>query len=188
VSPGRVRIAAALLLTAPFVPLLFQGEEWAASTPFLYVTDHEDPDLGRAVSEGRRQEFAAFGWAPEEVPDPQDPATFAASVLRWDELGSPGHADVLHWYRALIALRRSRPGLATGPLDDVAVTFDEDARWLVVHRRAAGVSVVVNLGDADQDVPVAGAGEVVLAWPDAMTPTAAGLRLPADGVVVIANA
>ncbi len=189
VSPGRVRIAAALLLTAPFVPLLFQGEEWAASTPFLYVTDHEDPDLGRAVSEGRRQEFAAFGWAPEEVPDPQDPATFAASVLRWDELGSPGHADVLGWYRALIALRRSRPGLGAGALDDVDVTFDEDARWLVAHRRAAGVSVAVNLGDEDQDVPVAGAGEVLLAGPDdAVRPAGdAAIRLPPDGVVVLAD-
>ena len=140
------------------------------------------------MSEGRRQEFAAFGWEPEEVPDPQDPATFAASVLRWDELGSRGHADVLDWYRALIALRRSRPGLATGPLDDVAVTFDEDARWLVVHRRAAGVSVAVNLGHTVQDVPVADAREVVLASPpDGVTPTAAGLRLPADGVAVVAT-
>jgi maltooligosyltrehalose trehalohydrolase len=188
VSPGRVCIAAALLLTAPFVPLLFQGEEWAASTPFLYATDHEDPDLGRAVSEGRRREFASFGWAPEDVPDPQDPATFAASVLRWDEVGRPGHAEVLDWYRALIALRRSRPGLGTGPLDDVDVAYDEEARWLVVHRRAAGVSVVVNLGDATQDVPVTDIGDVLLAWPpDAVTTGASGVRLPADGVAVLAR-
>ena len=59
-STGRLQIAAALVLTAPFVPLLFQGEEWAASTPFLYFTDHADPELGRAVREGRRREFAGF--------------------------------------------------------------------------------------------------------------------------------
>jgi maltooligosyltrehalose trehalohydrolase len=73
ISTGRLKIAAALVLTAPFVPMLFQGEEWAASTPWLYFTDHQDPDLGRAVSEGRRREFAAFGWKPDDIPDPQDP-------------------------------------------------------------------------------------------------------------------
>jgi maltooligosyltrehalose trehalohydrolase len=75
ISPGRLKIAAGLVLTSPFVPLLFQGEEWGASTPFQYFTDHEDPKLGRAVSEGRRSEFSAFAWSAEEVPDPQDPAT-----------------------------------------------------------------------------------------------------------------
>jgi Domain of unknown function (DUF3459) len=72
----------------------------------------------------------------------------------------------------------------------VGVTFDEDARWLVVYRRAAGVSVAVNLGDADQDVPVAGAGEVLLAWPaDAVGPAGdTTIRLPPDGVVVLADA
>ena len=190
VSPGRVRIAAALLLTSPFVPLLFQGEEWAASTPFQYFTDHEDADLGRAVSEGRRREFAYFGWAPEDVPDPQDPATHAASVLRWEEVGDAGTRRCWPGTARLIALRRSRPGLAAGPLDDVTVAFDEDARWLVVRRAAAGVSIAANLGDAGQDVPVAGAGELLLAWPDAVSgPGAAGaVHLPRDGVAVLADA
>ena len=187
-SPGRVRIAAALLLTSPFVPLLFQGEEWAASTPFRYFTDHDDPDLGRAVSEGRRREFSYFGWAPEDVPDPQDPATFAASMLRWDEPARGEHAAVLGWYRALIALRRSRPGLGAGPLDDVSVAFDEAAGWLVVHRVAAGVSVAVNLGDTSRDVPVPGAGEVLLAWPaDVGSADGGTISVPPDGVVVLAR-
>ncbi len=148
VSPDRVRIAAALLLTSPFVPLLFQGEEWSASTPFQYFTDHA-PELGRAVSEGRRHEFAAFGWEAGEVPDPQDPGTFARSVLRWDEVTEPGHAEILDWYRELIALRRSRPELAAAPLDDVEVEVDEDADRVVVRRRAAGVEVVVDLAAGD---------------------------------------
>ncbi|HEY8324886.1 MAG TPA: malto-oligosyltrehalose trehalohydrolase, partial [Ktedonobacterales bacterium] len=70
-SPGRLRIAAALVCLAPYIPLLFQGEEWGASAPFLYFTDHQDAALGQAVREGRRREFAAFGWAPERIPDPQ---------------------------------------------------------------------------------------------------------------------
>ncbi|MGZ3678250.1 MAG: malto-oligosyltrehalose trehalohydrolase, partial [Ktedonobacterales bacterium] len=70
-SPRRLKVAAALVLTAPFVPMLFQGEEWGATTPFQYFTDHQDANLARAVSEGRRNEFAAFGWNPDDVPDPQ---------------------------------------------------------------------------------------------------------------------
>ena len=60
-SEGRLRVAVALLLTSPFVPLLFQGEEWGATTPFQYFTDHQDPELGRKVSEGRRRDLSALG-------------------------------------------------------------------------------------------------------------------------------
>ena len=100
-------LAASLLLASPFVPLVFQGEEWGASTPFQYFTDHRDPELARAVTEGRRREFAAFGWRPDEVPDPQDPATFARSVLDWDELERPPNRAVFDRYRALLASWRA---------------------------------------------------------------------------------
>src|SRR6185437_237799 len=103
-SEGQLMIGAALVLTAPFVPLLFQREEWGAPTPFLYFTGHPDPELGRAVSEGRRREFAAFGWDPAEVPDPQDPMTFARSKLDWREVAGEPHARVLRWHRDLIHL------------------------------------------------------------------------------------
>ena len=82
----RAKIAAALYLLSPFVPMLFQGEEWAASTPFLYFADHDDPELARAVSEGRKKEFAAFGWDPASIPDPENQATFDASKLNWEEV------------------------------------------------------------------------------------------------------
>ena len=95
-SDGRLRVAAALLLTSPFVPLLFQGEEWGAATPFLYFTDHSDPGLGRIVSEGRRHEFSSFGWDPRDVPDPQDPATFERSRLDWAELGKESRRGAVH--------------------------------------------------------------------------------------------
>ena len=108
VSVGRAKIAAALTLTAPFVPMLFQGEEWAASAPFQYFTNHEE-ELGKLVSEGRKKEFAAFGWDPAEIPDPQSPETFQNSELNWDERTQPPHAAMLDWYRQLIALRRSTP-------------------------------------------------------------------------------
>lgn len=158
-TPGRCRIAAALLCTSPFVPLLFQGEEWAASSPFQYFTDHDDPELAAAVTKGRRDEFASFGWDPARVPDPQDPATFLRSVLRWDELDAPEHAEMLAWYRALLELRRNEPALRTGRLEDVKVEADAVARRLMATR--GPIDVACNLGGSTWHI--AGPCEVLLA-------------------------
>jgi maltooligosyltrehalose trehalohydrolase len=152
INAGQQKIAAALVLTSPFIPMLFQGEEFASSSPFLYFTHHEDPDLAISVSEGRREEFAAFGWDPSDVPDPQDPETFKKSKIKWDEVQNGEHADLLHWYKTLIALRRSSPPLTDGRLDKVDVSFDEEARWLVVRR--GDVEVACNFAGDSQDVPI----------------------------------
>jgi len=120
-SPGRLRMAAALVLCGPFVPLLFMGEEWAASTPFLYFSSHSDRELARATSAGRVREFRAFGWSPEQVPDPQSPETWERSRLRWEERSSGSHAELLDWYRRLLALRRATPELRSGELSRVEV-------------------------------------------------------------------
>lgn len=129
-----VKVGVALYVLSPFVPMLFQGEEWAATTPFQYFTNHEDPELGRAVSEGRTHEFEAFGWSPEDVPDPQDEETFRRSKLDWDELERAPHAALLDWYRSLIRLRRDRPELSDGDMERVVTRFSEEDRWLVVER------------------------------------------------------
>ncbi len=178
-SRGRLEIAAALVLLGPFVPMLFAGEEWAASTPFQYFTDHQDAELGRLVSDGRRREFSSFGWDPGDVPDPQDPVTFERSRLRWNELGSEPHATVLRWYRDLIALRATMPGLRDGDRSAVSVEFDE-ARWLVMRR--PGVTVACNWGDDSVELRLPRATELMAN----LTPgwTASGLVLPPDGVVV----
>ena len=178
---GRLKAGVALTLLSPFVPLLFQGEEWGASSPFPYFSDHRDPELGRSVTEGRRREFAAFGWSPDRVPDPQDPATFAAAVLDWEEPDRPGHRTVLEWYRALLALRRARPELGDGRRDRVAVAFDEEARWLVVRRPP--VAVAVNLGPDPVAAPAPGA--VLLASGPGILPSPGGLVLPPDSVAVV---
>ncbi|MCU1380211.1 MAG: malto-oligosyltrehalose trehalohydrolase [Acidimicrobiales bacterium] len=158
VLPGdQLEVVAALVLTAPFVPMLFQGEEWGARTPFQYFTSHTDPALGRAVSEGRRNEFKPFGWSPEEVPDPQDPATFERSKLDWAELEHDDHQRLLSWYSALLALRRSTPELLDGRLDRVRVDVDEGARTIVVRR--GPITVAATIGTSP--VPVVD-GEVVL--------------------------
>lgn len=130
-SPGLLRCAAALVLASPQVPLLFQGEEWGASTPFLFFSDHRNPEIAAATTRGRIQEFAHFGWAPEQVPDPQDPATFQRSKLLWEERRAAPHAGLLDWYRTLIRLRRSNPELRSA---EVRVTHSEADRLLVVER------------------------------------------------------
>ncbi len=153
-SPQLLKVGAALLLTSPFTPMLWMGEEWGASTPWLFFTSHPEPELAAAVATGRREEFAAHGWNTEDVPDPQDPATFERSKLSWTEPASEWHADVLEFYRRAIALRRSRPQLSDPRLDHVEVAYDEDARWLVVHRGT--LRVAVNLGSARQEIPLDG--------------------------------
>jgi maltooligosyltrehalose trehalohydrolase len=179
-STGRLQVAAALVLLGPFVPMLFAGEEWAASTPFQYFTDHQDADLGRLVSEGRRREFASFGWDPADVPDPQDLATFERSKLRWDELEREPHAAMLRWHSELIALRASLPALRSGDRADVSVEFDEARRWLLMRR--PGIVVACNWGDGEVQVPVA-VTTVVMSNADSVM-TDDGLLLPADSVVV----
>ncbi len=110
IEPAAYRAALALLLLSPETPLLFMGQEWAASTPFLYFTDHNQ-ELGRLVTEGRRSEFKSFAAfsSPEarvRIPDPQDEATFARSHLRWEEREREPHVRVLALVRALLDVRR----------------------------------------------------------------------------------
>jgi maltooligosyltrehalose trehalohydrolase len=182
VGDGRQRIAAALVLTSPFVPLLFQGEEWGSESPFQYFTDHQDRELGRAVAQGRRSEFGAFGWQPDDVPDPQSPATFERSRLDWSELSAPRHASMLEWYRELIALRRAEPALGPGPLT-CSVEMAADRTWFRVDRE--GWSLAVNLAAEAQMVPCS--GRVVLGS-DPATERAevdGELCLPPDSVAVV---
>ncbi len=178
-SPGTLQVAAAVVLLGPFVPMLFQGEEWGASTPFLYFTDHDDLELGEAVSEGRRREFAAFGWSPDDVPDPQAEETFEASVLRWDELAEAPHARLFDWHRRLVALRRSLPAV---DFDEVDVRYDEDDRWLVLGR--GPISVACNLSDHRRRVGVV-EGRLLLASDDAVVVDGGVVTLPPESVAVL---
>lgn len=183
VSTERVGIAAALLLTSPFIPLIFQGEEWAASTPFLYFTDHEDPELGRAVSEGRKREFAAFGWKPRDVPDPQAKDTYERSKLDWSELGQTPHGRVLSWYQELLRLRRSWPELTSGRLDGIQVTYDEDDRWLLVLR--GRIAIAVNLAATSRRLQLPQrARELLMANVRARLDTQA-IEIDPDGVALV---
>ena len=156
-----VKVGAGLVLTAPFTPILFMGEEWGARTPWQYFTDHTDPGLAQAASDGRRAEFAAFGWDPAEIPDPQDEATFRRSKLDWAERDGAGHRELLAWYQALIALRRSRPELTDPRLGQVRVDYDEAARWLVMAR--GRLRIAVSLSPHATALPLGGPATGLLA-------------------------
>ncbi len=156
-----IKVGVGLVLTAPYTPMLFMGEEWGAGTPWQYFTDHVDPGLARAVARGRREEFARHGWAADDVPDPQARATFVRSKLDWSQPGQDPHRDMLTWYRELIALRRARPELTDPRLDRVRADHDEQERWLVVQR--GRLRIAANLGPAPQRLPLSGRGAAVLA-------------------------
>jgi maltooligosyltrehalose trehalohydrolase len=166
VSAEEWRAASVVLMTAPMTPLLFMGQEWAASTPFHYFTDLE-PVLGAGVTRGRRQEFAGFpefaGPAAERIPDPQAEDTFTRSRLKWDEARDPKHSRALALYRQLLVLRRehqalaasdSYEGHAVAPDDQSIVLRRSDAGetfWIVARLKSSGeidlAEAAATLGD-----------------------------------------
>jgi maltooligosyltrehalose trehalohydrolase len=156
--------------------MLFQGEEWAASTPFQFFTSHPEPELGRATAEGRIAEFERMGWDPAVVPDPQDPATYERSKLDWAELDTGRHARMLEVYRRLAALRRSLPDLTDPSLGRVSCTADEKSRLFTMRR--GDLLVAVNFGDAPATLELGAPGEVLFE-------TFAGADLAASGALTL---
>lgn len=159
---AEYRAASALLLTCPLTPLLYMGQEWGATSPFLYFTDHNE-ELGKQVTAGRRNEFrhfAAFNdpQAQKLIPDPQAASTFERSKLRWQERDRPPHAGILRLYHELLRLRRNEPALwSTRRIDLIARALDEQT---VALRRSAGAGAIVVV------VRLRGQGEVQLAGPE----------------------
>ncbi|WP_055591081.1 malto-oligosyltrehalose trehalohydrolase [Peterkaempfera griseoplana] len=188
VPTGLLAAGAALVLTSPFTPMLFMGEEWGAGTPWQYFTDHTDPQLAEAVRQGRRREFAEHGWKAEEIPDPQAPSTVTASTLDWSEPDRPPHRELLEWYRTLLRLRRAHPALTDPDLSRVEVSWDETERWLVVHR--GPYRVAANLSDRPRTLPLGADRHAVLAafgpsGEDGPSGDRDRLLLPAASVAVV---
>ena len=172
VGPERQKVAAAVLFSTPALPLLFQGEEYGEEAPFDYFTSHGDPALAEAVRQGRHQEYLhlleegadAGSWA-----DPQAEETFLRAKLRWESIARPPHAEMLAFYRALIALRRRLVPLHNGRKDLTRVTADEAGRSVTIERgdpSGATTFTAANLGEqvAALRLPAEGAGwELALA-------------------------
>nr|MBA2464085.1 DUF3459 domain-containing protein [Nocardioidaceae bacterium] len=177
---------AVMLLTSPWTPMLFMGEEWGASTPWQFFTDHTDPEIAGGTRRGRRAEFSAHGWAAEDVPDPQDPETFRRSKLAWSEVSTGDHASLLGLYRDLIALRRTTPDLRDGDLSRAGATWEHETRRLDVRRGEH--RVLVNLGEEPWETSAS--GPVLLAWGSGAAVSGAvpgsPVLVPARGAVIVA--
>ena len=156
----KAKIAAAVVILSPFVPLFFQGEEFAASRPFRFFTDYDDPKLVADMNEGRRKEHALPGMKWEDIPDPQDLNSFEISKLPWPEVEQGEHGEMLDWYTRLLKLRSSRDDLRDGDLARLEVRYSEDQRWLAVHR---GETVLLcNVAGEERQVDLPGRWKLAL--------------------------
>jgi maltooligosyltrehalose trehalohydrolase len=173
IDPAVYRALTAVLLLAPETPLLFMGQEWAATSPFLFFTDHHD-ELGRQVTEGRREEFGSFAAFRDpaqraRIPDPQAEDTFSRSRLVWSEVERQPHAGVRRLYQRLLALRRGLPEPRREQVDVRVLDAHTIAMQLFSRRDAHGVVVVARLaGSGDATLPIdAGSARVLLTSEDA---------------------
>ncbi len=160
VDDGLAKVAPAMVILSRFTPFLFMGEEFNASSPFQFFSDHRDPVIAKATTEGRQSEFGDFGWQPHQVPDPQAKSTFENSKLKWFELADEPHKTMHEWYKALIGLRRSIDGF--GESKSAKVSFNEEAGWIRMSH--SGVTVLANMSTENRAVPFkAGSPGVILA-------------------------
>ena len=150
-SYESLKLAAAVVLLSPYVPLLFMGEEYGEMAPFLYFVSHSDPELIEAVRRGRREEFASFAWSGE-VPDPQAEGTFHRSRLNRALLQEPRHAALREYYRELIRLRKTHPALAALDKRQTAALPFEPENTIVLRRWHGDhhVAAVYHFGDGVQ--------------------------------------
>ncbi len=159
VGTAKARLAAGVVFTAPFIPMIFMGEEWGASTPWMYFADFQDEQLRLAVRQGRKRDFAHFGFG-DDVPNPDDPSTFQASKLKWDELPAPEHESMLDWYRKLIRMRRRSIALNRGDMSQMSVTFDEGRRWIRTDR--TDICTLINLADTENTLDMPHGADLLL--------------------------
>lgn len=159
-TAGQLAIKAALVLTSPYTAMLFMGEEWGALSPFQFFTSHPERDLGHVTVAGRIAEFTSHGWDTDDIPDPQDPETFAKSKLDWAEIIISRHQQLLLLHRALIKLRHKEADLSDPWLDHLHIEYSEEQSWIILRRGA--FTLACNLSETTVTVPVH--GKTVLAW------------------------
>jgi maltooligosyltrehalose trehalohydrolase len=151
----QLKLAVGVVLLSPFIPLLFMGEEYGEVAPFPYFISHSDPDLVAAVREGRRQEFAAFGWQ-EDPPDPQDEATFLRAKLDHSLCRQDHHQVLMHFYRELIRLRKTNTCLARLSKKNTDIVDNEQHMLMLVRRwsNSNEIFTIFHFGDTKKSVAV----------------------------------
>ncbi|HEY5382116.1 MAG TPA: malto-oligosyltrehalose trehalohydrolase [Acidobacteriaceae bacterium] len=186
VGMDAAKVALGIVLTAPFLPMLFMGEEFAASAPFLYFADHEDDEMRRLVAEGRKRDFEAFGWEEEAVPDPESPETFERSKLDWNEIHKGKHAEMLEWVKQLIQLRRTTVGLNDGDLGHLQVECRVEDKSLTMRR--GSVRVLANLGASPVTMRVLENESIQMSSREGIAVSGTELVLPKMSLVVTVDA
>ena len=179
------KVALGLTLTAPFVPMLWMGEEFAASSPFLYFADHEEEEMRRLVSEGRKKDFAAFGWNEDEIPDPEAPETFESSKLNWSEVQHGKHAEMLRWTKDLIQLRRCTVDLNDGDFGHLSVSCTQDGKGLTMQR--GSVRVLMYIGDETMTCPLLEGETLKLASRPEITAGSKEILLPKMSLAILTH-
>ncbi|MGI4756847.1 MAG: malto-oligosyltrehalose trehalohydrolase [Janthinobacterium lividum] len=182
VGTQKARLAAAVVFTAPFIPMLFMGEEWAASSPWQYFADFQDPELRKNVSEGRKKDFEHFGWDKNSVPDPEDPATFQRSKLNWSEVDEEEHHAMYRWYRDLIHLRRKTLALNLGDFNRMHVEFSEQGKWIYTDR--GNVRVMINFAEVETTFAVEHGSDLLLSSGPAPERIDGSVKLPPLSVAI----
>ena len=185
VRPGRLACGAAIMLCSPYTPMLFMGEEWAASTPWQFFASFPDPGLAESVRNGRRAEFSEHGWGEQDIPDPMSPATVERSTLNWKELSVPDHRFMLELYRGLIALRHGYPELADPRLDAFTVETGPGGRWLVLHR--GDLRLACNLAGEVDNVRLDRHVGVVLLASAEVTHAGRVLKMPPESFAIVST-
>ncbi len=182
VSQGKAKIAACIVLTSPYIPMLFQGEEFNASSPFLFFTNVSDAGLGKAITEGRKREFAEFGWKADKIPDPQSVDTFLKSKLKWEEIKDEPHKSMLEWYKSLIQLRKTHPELKNGNFKDTEVSLDESRQWIKITR--GHIIIIANFASNSQQVPLEN-GDILLKSEDDIEVKGTNINMPGESAVIL---
>ncbi len=179
----RAKVAAAIVFMSPFIPMIFMGEEWAASAPFQYFASHQNAELARRVAEGRKKELKKFGWDLERMPDPEERETFERSKLDWDEAGTGRHAEMLAWYRELIALRRSTPELNDGGPGHARAACGGEPGWISIER--GNTRLLCNLGAEAHAFPLGEGERVLLSSRETIEMLEGVLKVPPDTAVIV---
>ncbi len=183
VGMEAAKVALGLVLTAPFVPMLWMGEEFAASAPFLYFADHEEEEMRRLVSEGRKRDFAAFGWDESQIPDPEAPETFTNSKLNWSEVHTGKHLEMLQWTKDLIQLRRGTVDLNDGDFGHLKVSCTSDGKGLTMQR--GSVRVLMYIGDNTMNCPLFEGETLKLASRPEITADSKDILLPKMSLAIL---
>lgn len=178
-TPRQLQLAALLTLLSPFTPMIFMGEEWGATTPFMFFSSHPEPELAEAVSKGRIEEFAKMEWDLDSIVDPQSEEAFTGSKLVWDERFGEVHSEIWQTYRDAITLRRSYPDLTDPRFEWVSCRFDPESHWFVMER-GESMSVAINFDLEPVVIELEDASEVLLRVGEA---TVVSAPAPADAQV-----